>query len=384
MIVLTCTKFFIPGYKGGGPIRALKHLAKHLEEDVFFKFITLNHDDGEEPYSNITSNQWNKLNGFNIFYINKKKRALNNLYNLIRNENYNVLYLNSFFDPFFTIIPLFIFVFFRKNKNNKLILAPRGEFSPGALSIKSFKKRAYITIFKALKLHKRVIWHASFAEDKNHIIEQMGEEIDVHIAADLPQKINDHKLSVLRPNKFAGEILIIFVSRISRKKNLEYALKILKKIKGNVKFDIFGPKEDVRYWKTCENIIKTLPHNINVKYKGDLLPNDVIETFSKFHLFFFPTKGENFGYVILEALMGGCPVIISDQTPWKDFERKGIGADIPLESEEYFQTKLQEFVNMNSDEFQSYSNNAFEYSKEYCNNEKIIAQSRELFFQDYT
>ena len=125
-----------------------------------------------------------------------------------------------------------------------------------------------------------------------------------------------------------------------------------------------------------------MPDNIKVRYKGELLPNDVIEMFSKYHLFFFPTRGENFGYVILEALMGGCPVMISDQTPWKDFERKGIGADIPLDDEKYFQTKLQEFVKMNNGELQSYSRNAFEYAKKYCNNKKNIAQSQELFLQN--
>lgn len=382
MKVLTCIKIFLPGFKGGGPIPALKNMADHLKGEVAFKFISLNHDVGEEPYKNIVSNQWNQLDGLDIFYINEKKNAFRDMYNLIKNEDYDILYLNSYFDPFFTILPLFLFTIFRKGK--KVITAPRGEFSPGALSIKSIKKKIYITIFKALMLHKRVIWHASFEQDKNHIIEQMGKEVKIHIAADLPQKFLDYKLISLRPNKIEGEIFIIFVSRISRKKNLDYALKILKNIKGDVKLDIFGPKEDISYWKACKNIIDTVPENINVEYKGELLPNEVVDMFSRYHLFFFPTKGENFGYVILESLMGGCPVILSDQTPWKDFEPKGIGADIPLEDEEYFQTKLQDFVNMNNDDFQSYSRNAFEYAKEYCNNKKSITQSRDLFFQHQT
>lgn len=382
MIVLTCTKTFLPGYKGGGPIRALKHLAEHLKDEVSFKFLTLNHDDGEEPYENIVSNQWNKINDFDIFYFDKKKNGFTNLCKLIKNENYNILYLNSFFDPFFTILPLFLFIILRRKKNSKLILAPRGEFSPGALSIKSFQKRVYITIFKALMLHKRVIWHASFEEDKNHIIEQMGESVKIHIAADLPQKIEDQRSNSLGPDKEEGQISIIFVSRISRKKNLDFALDNLRNLKGNIQFDIFGPKEDVKYWKECEKIIETLPKNIRVEYKGELLPNEVVPMFSNYHLFFFPTRGENFGYVILEALMGGCPVMVSDQTPWKGFEQEGIGADISLDNGTYFRTKLQEFIKMNNGQFQSYSKNAFEYAKKYCNNKKFIAQSRELFFQN--
>lgn len=379
MKVLTCNRIFLPGFKGGGPIHALKNMANHLKGEVEFKFATLNHDVGEEPYKNIVSNQWNQLDGLDIFYINEKRNAFRDMYNLIKNEDYDILYLNSYFDPFFTILPLFLFSIFRKNK--KVIIAPRGEFSPGALGIKWLKKRIYIIIFKAFKMHKKVIWQASFEEDKNHIMEEMGRNIKIHLAPYLPQKMENQTFNALRSEKVRGTIYIIFVSRISRKKNLDYALRILRNIKGNVQFDIFGPKEDLKYWNTCEKIINTLPNNIHIEHKGLLDPKDVVDMFSRYHLFFFPTRGEDFGYVVLESLMGGCPVIISDQTPWKEFERKGIGADIPLNDEKYFQTKLQEFVDMNNDDFQTYSRNAFERAKEYCNNKKSIIQSRELFFQ---
>lgn len=33
---------------------------------------------------------------------------------------------------------------------------------------------------------------------------------------------------------------------------------------------------------------------------------EVVETFSQYDVFLFPTKGENYGHVIFEALAGGC------------------------------------------------------------------------------
>jgi glycosyltransferase involved in cell wall biosynthesis len=45
-----------------------------------------------------------------------------------------------------------------------------------------------------------------------------------------------------------------------------------------------------------------------------------------------PTYNENFGYVILEALLAGCPVILSDQPPWRDLEARQVGWTIPLAS----------------------------------------------------
>ena len=37
--------------------------------------------------------------------------------------------------------------------------------------------------------------------------------------------------------------------------------------------------------------------------------------FQEYDLLFLPTKGENFGHVILESMSAGTPVLISDTTP---------------------------------------------------------------------
>lgn len=40
--------------------------------------------------------------------------------------------------------------------------------------------------------------------------------------------------------------------------------------------------------------------------------------------FFFPTLGENYGHVIVEAMMNNCLVILSEGvTPWDDYKEKG-------------------------------------------------------------
>ena len=37
------------------------------------------------------------------------------------------------------------------------------------------------------------------------------------------------------------------------------------------------------------------------------------------------TAGENFGHVVAESLQAGCPVLITDETPWTEFIRAGAG-----------------------------------------------------------
>jgi glycosyltransferase involved in cell wall biosynthesis len=47
-------------------------------------------------------------------------------------------------------------------------------------------------------------------------------------------------------------------------------------------------------------------------------------------LMFMPSRSENFGHAIFEALCAGTPVLIGDRTPWQDLEAAKAGFDIPL------------------------------------------------------
>ena len=98
-------------------------------------------------------------------------------------------------------------------------------------------------------------------------------------------------------------------------------------------------------------------------------------------LFFLPTLGENFGHVILEALYAGCPVLISDQTPWRDLEEKGIGWDLALSKPEMFQDVLQRCVDMNNEEYVKWSERAWEYGLQVTKDDKVVEKNRRLFYK---
>jgi glycosyltransferase involved in cell wall biosynthesis len=60
-----------------------------------------------------------------------------------------------------------------------------------------------------------------------------------------------------------------------------------------------------------------LPANVCMQYLGDVPPEQVAGVFGQHDLFVFPTRGENFGHVILKSLSAGTLVIVSDRTPWQ-------------------------------------------------------------------
>ena len=377
--VLVFIGFYLPGYKGGGPIRTLANMVDRLGDEFQFKIVTADRDFGDTWfYSGIKINGWNRVGKAEVFYMPLKKRSLRCFRRLLYSTEYDVLYLNSFFSPHFTIKPLLL----RKLRlipNRPSVVAPRGEFSLGALGLKSFKKRVYMTVAKALGLYKDIIWQASSEHEELYIWRWFGRNARVMVAPNLPPLLNTaDELAVVR-DKTKGCLKIIFLSRISRMKNLDGALKMLKGLKGKVEFNIYGPMEDKAYWAECQKIISSLPENIEVKYCGSIAHDKVGAVMREHDLFFLPTLGENFSHVILEAFCAGCPVLISDQTPWRDLEEKGVGWDLPLSKPEMFQEVLQKCVDMNDEEYVKWSERARVYGLQVSQDDKVVEQNRQLF-----
>ena len=88
-------------------------------------------------------------------------------------------------------------------------------------------------------------------------------------------------------------------------------------------------------------LIENVPQHINIRYMGEVLPDKVLDTFSQYHALFLPTKGENFGHAIYECLSIGRPVLISNETPWKNLEKENCGFDIPIEQPELFKIAIE-------------------------------------------
>jgi glycosyltransferase involved in cell wall biosynthesis len=259
--------------------------------------------------------------------------------------------------------------------NGPIVVAPRGELSPGALEIKNIKKHIYLLISRLAGFYRGVVWHVSTdyeAEDIARIFPwtKDGSKIDsqlIRIAPDpflLPiVSLSGREMPPL--HKEPGKLRIIFISRISRKKNLEYALRLLSELTGSVEFDIYGPCEDKAYWAKCRSFIKTLPPNINVAYRGIANSNDVRSLFSRYHMFLFPTRGENFGHVIPEALSSGCLVLVSDQTPWRGLAQKEIGWDVGLADPNGYVRALNAALAMDDVEFSRRSMAARQFMQDY-------------------
>jgi|SRR5579859_850942 len=379
MRILLVTDFFLPGIKGGGRIRNNANLVQHLGEEFEFYVLTWDRDFGDrKPYPDIVPDTWVKACGYTVCYLSPSGRSLKSLRTIFRKTQFDLIYQSSFFSTI-TVKVLFLrrlgFL-----AALPIVLAPQGEFSPGALSLKWLKKRVYIALAKTIDLCRNVIWQASTPLEEQDIRNHFGDAEKICVVRDLLPKVagaplNRERLHQKRP----GEASFVFLSRISRVKNLDLAIELLRNLKGKVNFDIFGPIEDKAYWLACEKLTGTLPENIVCRYHGTLSPTMVGQVLSRYDFFFLPTRGENFGYVILEAFMAGCPVIISDATSWRELQQMGIGWDLPLSAPERFVAVLQQCVDMDGATFETLSKKALEFGLRICSDPKPIQQHRELF-----
>ena len=73
---------------------------------------------------------------------------------------------------------------------------------------------------------------------------------------------------------------------------------------------------------------------------------DALHQLSESHFFVLPTLNENFGYVFIEALAAGCPLLVSENTVWKDIEQRGVGWQIPLKRTDLWVDQINECVAM--------------------------------------
>jgi glycosyltransferase involved in cell wall biosynthesis len=260
-----------------------------------------------------------------VFYASPRHRGLRDIAGLMNGTPHDVLYLNSFFSPVFTIQPLLAMRMGLAGRT-PIVLSPRGEFSEGAIRLKFLKKKAYLQVYKAILYKEPILFQASTPIEAADIAGNLGRRLSIFVARDIVCRRGTEGVSVPE-----GDVLkVCFISRISPKKNLKFALEILSRVKASVVFDIYGAIEDKSYWNECWKIVERMPPNVLVNSKGAIGMDEVVGEFSRHDLFLFPTFGENFGHVIMESLLAGTPVLVSDTTPWNELEKQGSGWVLPL------------------------------------------------------
>lgn len=366
--VLVMADYYLPGFKAGGPIRTLANTLQHLSAEFKFVVVTRDRDLGDDAaYS---AGARGDPAGAAVVYLSPDA-CRRQVASVMRRQDHQLLYLNSLFSSTFSVWPVLLHRLGRGGRA-AIVIAPRGELSPGALALKASKKAVFLRAAYATGLYRGVTWQASSEVEAQEIKQWFGQSSEIVVAPDLPASAT--ALLQTRPVKQRGQLRLVFVSRISRKKNLDAALRMIRG-KPEIQFDIYGPEEDAEYAAEC----RMLAQGSNVRFHGPITPEQVPAAFSQAHAFLFPTHGENFGHVVLESMLAGCPPILSDLTPWGGLQALGAGWNFPLSNERAFCSALDGLVDMDDAAYKSLSERAREHGLKFAQDASIVDMTRQLF-----
>jgi len=376
--ILVFIDWYKPGYKAGGPIRSMANMIGHLSDSYDFYVVTRNTDFLEtKPYCDIEPDKWTKISkNEHVFYISEENLSIDKIKNIINTTPFDIAYINGVYSFYFSILPLF---YLNRIKNCQFIVAPRGMLSIQTFKAKALKKRTGILIARIFGAYKKAIFHVTSTAEKIDIENLKINPKSIFLVSNLPPILEEQSSNTIE--KKEGELRLVSIARISNEKNTLFALQCLQNFtyKGTIIFDIFGSIYQKEYWDKCLEVISKLPENIQVNYLKEINNNQVQRIFQNYHFLFMPSLGENFGHSILESFIAGCPVIISNKTPWHNLEEKGLGWDLDLNYPETFANCIQKSIDLNDNDYRKLSKNSQEFANRIVDNQEIKNEYYQLF-----
>lgn len=357
--ILILTDWFPPAFKAGGPIQSIYNITVLLNNtfDIYVITSTTDMDTSIESQINITS-KFVEVGGVNICYLKPAELVISRINKVIEEVKPDTILINGLFKKFFAI---FLFKYLLcQNSNYKLVISVRGMLRKSAISSNFFKKQVYLFALKYAGVSRKALFHCTTSQEANEVLNVFGKTSKISIISNIPYKseftLSHSKETVLK---------LVFASRIHPIKNLDYIINLLLHTKLAIEFTIIGEPEDMTYWNDCKMLLNKLGSLIKIRIVGGMTHNDLMKELTKHDVYILPTKGENFGHAIYEAMSAGLPVIISDQTPWKNLVSHKVGFDISLVNSAQFLEAIEYFACCSREELRVWSNNARDYSEEF-------------------
>lgn len=206
-----------------------------------------------------------------------------------------------------------------RKKKWRIVWSPHGFLLPAALSIHPFKKRIAWYLYQKRDMLSACAFHVTADEEGNAVRRLIPGATVVQAPLGIREDCFDSHVS---RDRFDTKT-VLFVSRLQHNKGVENLIRAWASLLSNDRFisrnwklRIVGP--DVNgYLNKLQNLVCELDVADTVCFVGAKYGKALRAEYAAASLFVLPSFSENFGSVVLEALIAGVPVITTKNTPWR-------------------------------------------------------------------
>ena len=206
-----------------------------------------------------------------------------------------------------------------RGRKCRLVVSPHGTLAPEALQYSALTKRIFWSLVQGPAVRHASCFHAT-AEQEYEDIRSAG--LRSQPVCIIP---NGVEVPDLKPKPQTDRRTILFLGRIHPIKGVDILLEAWRAVSHRFpEWDlrIAGPDDG------CLPRMQALAKKLNLKrveFCGQLYGEEKLAAYREADLFVLPTRSENFGSTVAEALAAGTPAVVTRRAPWPGLERYKVG-----------------------------------------------------------
>lgn len=223
----------------------------------------------------------------------------------------------------------------------RMMFSPHGTLSPEALEQSRWKKNLFWSLGQKQTLQNASCFHVTSLSEAQDI-RRLGYSQPI---AYIPLGLEVYPLQSRDKNSYNK---ILFLARLHPHKGVDMLIEVWKKI--NQRFpdwelQIVGPEDYPGYSSHLQILAG---QNNRISFTDAVFGEEKQRLFNTSSLYVLPSRSENFGVTIAEALLAGLPVIVTKSSPWHEVEHQGFGWWIE-NTHEGLETALAEAMTLDAD-----------------------------------
>jgi glycosyltransferase involved in cell wall biosynthesis len=222
--------------------------------------------------------------------------------------------------------------FFARRLNKPFLIEPMGMFTPRLRSM--MVKRAYNAFFTRWMFRNAgAVVATSELEAGELRREGVGKVVVRENGIDLQEFANLPPRDAARERwkVHEGEQLVVYIGRISAKKNIRELVQAFAKLsQPNTRLLIAGPVSEPAYYRLLEDAIRNTSMNDTIALAPPVYGEDLKSLLGAADLFVLPSLNENFGNAAGEAVAANVPVLITETCGVAPVIHQRAGLAIPV------------------------------------------------------